>query len=266
VIDRLKLMDRLGKNRLEANRWIGDTFTVRSLRGGIVLMEATLRDAKLADDLVKAVYDETRQRLAVINRQQTSYKRRILEQLVEQSGRDYDVAQRNYDNFRRQTRYSEPANAISAIGGRIPVLQASIRAKEVQLNAARQFATDDNMSVRQIQAEIEALQIQLAQQRALDPNEENSVGRVVKESTEAEALERKLDTAKSLYENYRIYLSGTAVEDLIAPASLRIIEPPYIDTTRQLNLFFLGLTVFTILIGFALEFYRLRPPLEAYRA
>ena len=143
------------------------------------------------------------------------------------------------------------------------MLEAAIKAKEVELNAARQFATDDNMSVRQIVAELDALHRQLAQQRALYPSQPISVGRVVRQSTEGERLERELALAKGLYEAYNRYLLGTAVEDLTALASLRVIEPPFVDSSRQLNLVFVALFGVVVLIGLATEFYLMRPPLEA---
>jgi len=68
--------------------------------------------------------------------------------------------------------------------------------------------------------------------------------------------------AKNLYLVYGRYLEGTSVEDLTSNASLRIIEPPYIDTSRQFNLIPLALAALIVLIGFAIEFYSLRPPLE----
>lgn len=263
VIDKLGLMQKKRfKNKVEANRWLDSNVDVRSLRGGIVQMETKQGDPQFAEALIAAYADATRQRLAYINRQQTGYKRKVLEQLVVDSDERLNRAQAAYDAFRLKTRYSDPRAAINAIGDRIPALESAIKAKEVQLNAARQFATDDNMSVQQITAEIDALRQQLAQQRALDPAEPNSVGRVVEQSTKGERLERELMLAQTLNEGYNRYLQGTAVEDMTSNANLRVIEPAFIDTSRQVNLSFLALAMLLTLLGGAVEFYQLRPPLE----
>jgi capsule polysaccharide export protein KpsE/RkpR len=263
AIEKLDLMNRLHfSSQIQAHRWLSDAVEIRSVRGGMVQMETKQRDAQFAEALITAYAEATRQRLAYINRQQTGYKRKILEQLVIDAGDRLDQAQANYDEFRLKTRYSDPRAAIEAIGDRIPALQAAIKAKEVQLSAARKFATEDNMSVLQIIAEIEALNKQLAQQRALNPSEENSVGRVVSESTKGKLLERKLQVAQTLFDGYNRYLQGTAVEDMTATANLRIIEPPFIDTARQYNLPFIILAILTALLALAIEFYQLRPPLE----
>lgn len=264
VIDKLGLMKRMHfSSRLAAHRWLEAEVSTRSMRGGIVQMETKQRDPKFAEELIQAYATAVRQRLASINKQQTDYKRTVLLALVEQAGRDFDKAQAEFDQFRLNTRYSDPRSAIEAVGERIPVLQASIKAKEVELTAARKFATDDNMAVQQILAQIDALKQQLAQQQALNPAEQNSVGRVVEQSTIARQLERKLLLAQTLYEAYRRYLQGTTVEDLTATANLRVIEPPFVDSSRQFNVIFVALMLLLVLIAAAIEFYLLRPPLEA---
>lgn len=265
VIDKLGLVKhhRFG-SKIEAERFLDRAVEIRSLRGGLVQIETKHRDAAFAESLMKAVAEATQQRLAVINRQQTGYKRHVLEQLVAEAGNRLDQAQSAYDKFRLQTRYSDPSAAINAIGDRIPALQSAIKAKEVQLNAARQFATDNNMSVMQIMAELDALRQQLVQQQALNPAEENSVGRVVEQSTIGKKLERELLISRTLYESYTRYLQGTAVEDLTSNANIRLIEPAFVDTSRQINLPFLLLGLLILLFGGAIEFYGLRPPLEAH--
>jgi hypothetical protein len=260
VAARLKLSERLAKSPIETDRWLERKVEIRSLRGGIMQFEMKHADADFARTVVGAFAEAVREQLARVARNQTAYKRDILVTLVDQASDRLTRAQYAYDTFRLQTRYSQPQAAIEAIGERIPVLEATIKAKEVQLNSARQFATDENMSVRQIIAEIAALRQQLAQARATTPNEPNSVGRVVRESTQAEKLRRDLDLAQSLYDNYKRFLQGTSVEDLTSTANVRILEPPYVDTKRQLNLLPLALGLLIGLLGLAIEFYQLRPP------
>jgi uncharacterized protein involved in exopolysaccharide biosynthesis len=267
VIDKLDLLHRKHfANRVEAQRWLDHAVETRSLRGGLVQIETKQPDAVFAEALISAYADAIRQRLAIINQQQTDYKRHILEKLVTDAGERRDSAQLAYDNFRLRTRYSDPTAAIAAIGDRIPVLQAAIKAKQVQLSAARQFATNDNMTVRTLVAELQALQQQLAEQQALDPGKQTSVGRVVRQSTEGLRLERELRLADTLYLSYTRFLQGTSVEDLTSSANLRVIEPPFIDTSRQINLSFAAMAILIVLLGGAIEFYRLRPPLEAKAA
>jgi uncharacterized protein involved in exopolysaccharide biosynthesis len=260
VIRKTKLEQRLGMNRVQAHRWLEDEVEVRSLRGGIILIEMNNRDRNLARELVAAYAEATRVRLAQINQRQTEYKRGILLKLVGDASDRLARAQTAYDNFRLQTRYGDPEAAIEAIGARIPVLEAAIEAKDVQLSAARQFYTDDNMTIRQLVSERDALVRQLGEAKATNPSQNNSVGRVVRASTEAERLERELNVAQLLYDSYIRFLQGTSVEDLTSQASVRVLEPPYVDTERQFDYRFLAIAAAIALLWAAVEFYRLRPP------
>jgi len=264
VMRRLDLVKRLDlSGPIAADRWLTGHVDIRSLRGGIVQVETFNADSNFAAQLVTATSDATRQRLAEISRAQTSYKRDVLLQLVRDSGDRMNAAQSAYDSFRLRTRNTEPSYAIQTVTGRIETLRSAIKGKEVQLNAARQFATDNNISVAQILAEIDALKKQLSDAIATAPAAPESVGRVVSESKELRRLERELVIARSLYESYTRYLEGTAVEDLTSTANIRVLEPAYVDSARQLNLVPIALAVLIAMIALAMEFYRLRPPLGA---
>jgi uncharacterized protein involved in exopolysaccharide biosynthesis len=113
----------------------------------------------------------------------------------------------------------------------------------------------------QIKAQLAALQDQLAEARSTSQANPEAVGRVVKQSTEADRLKRDLDLQQRLYDNYKRYLQGTDVENLTADVTIRILEPAYIDPERQYNWTFIALAVLVVLGGLAVEFYNLRPPL-----
>ena len=250
-------------SELAAMRWLDRQVTVRSVRGGILLIETWQHDPDFARQIVDAYATATRSRLAAVNRQQTGYKRRILDELVAQSSERLAKAQQDYDLFRLRARYPDPSFSIAAVSSRIPQLRQQIEAKQVQLNAERQFAADDNISVRQIVAQLTALRRQLAEAETLNPSKNSSVGEAVQESTRGKELQRKLLYAQALYDSYSRFLEGTAVEDMTSTANLRVLEPPYIDTQRQFNVPFVVAGILLALLGLAIEFYQLRPPLEA---
>lgn len=261
VARQLDLTTVLGKSPVEAHRWLDRKVDIRALRGGIIQFETKQRDPDFARRLVAAYGTAVREQLAIIARNQTVQKRDILIRLVESASERLARAQSAYDAFRLQTRYSSPQAAIYAAGDRIPQLEDTIRSKEVQLSAMRQFATDENMRVRQMRAEIASLQSQLAEARSTSPVNRSSVGQVVRRSTQVDKLRRELDLSQSLYDNYTRYLQGTSVEDLTSTANIRILEPPFIDTARQFNTLPLALALVILLLGLAVEFYAARPPL-----
>lgn len=266
VIDRLGLM-RNGRfsNSQQAQRWIDNEVDIRSLRGGILQMSTKMDDPVLAQNLVGALANATRDRLAQISQTQTAYKRRVLDQLVGQASDRYARAQAAYDTFRRQTRYSDPGTSIEAIGERIPAIQAAIKARQVDLSAARQFGTAESFKVQQIEAEIAALRVQLRQAESLDSTSPDSVNRVVVQSTEVEKLARELNIARGLYVSYQRFLEGTSVEDLASTANVRILEPPYIDPSIQFRTLPLALLILVLLSWVVIELYQMRPPIGADR-
>jgi uncharacterized protein involved in exopolysaccharide biosynthesis len=262
VIQKLNLAQTLGKSQVATHRWLDRHVDVRTLRGGIIQFEMKDRDPEFARSVITAYGSAVREQLAVIARDQTARKRRILEELVTNASLQLDKARSAYDSFRLQTRYSSPQQALYAAGDRIPELEAVIRAKQVQLSALREFATDDNMRVRQAKAEIESLQTQLSTARSTSPAERSSVGDVVRQSTRVDTLRRNLMLAQMLYDSYTRYLQGTSVEDLTSSANIRVLEPPFVDTARQFNILPLALGLAILLLALAIEFYRARPPLE----
>jgi len=261
VIDELKLEKRLApKNRVAIHRWLEDKVDIRSLRGGIITIEMQSRDEALAHDIVGAYARATQERLAQISRKQTAYKRDVLLKLVADASSRLAVAQSAYDQFRLHNRYADPRASMEAIGEQIPALEGAIKSKQVQLSAARRMFTEDNVQIIQLRAELSALEQQLASAKATNPNREDSVGKLVTASSQLFKLERDLGITKALYDSYMRYLQGTAVEDLTSTANVRVLEPPYVDTERQLFLPALAAAIAMFLLWMAVEIYRLRPP------
>jgi uncharacterized protein involved in exopolysaccharide biosynthesis len=261
VIRRLDLVKKEGfSDTIETDRWLESAVTIRSLRGGILQIEASRSDGEFAKTIVSAFADATRQILGEISRRQTSYKREILTQLVGEANSRFFDAQSAYDVFRLRNQSSQPSLRLSEVGLRVEALRGTLREKEVELNAARQFATDDNLKVRQILAAMQAIQTQLAQAESASPQVNNSVGRVVVQSSQLAKLERELITARSLRDSYARFLEGAAVEDLTSSANVRIIERPFIDSARQYNSIPLALAILILVFALAAEFYVWRPP------
>ena len=261
VINSLQLTKRLGNpDRLAVHRQLQSEVTIRSLRGGIISIEMSGRDPALSQTIVGAYAAGIQSHLADISRVQTAYKRDVLMKLVTEANDRLAKAQASFDSFRRSARYADPRSSMMAIGERVPVLENAIKANQVQLDSARQLFTDNNVIIKQLLAERQSLSGQLSQAKAIDSQGPESVGRLVTQSSQLFKLERELGISKALYDSYMRYLQGTAVEDLTSTANMRILEQPYVETERQYRLSALAIAMALVLLWFAIEFYRLRPP------
>ncbi len=261
VATKLDLDRALGTgDRAATSRWLANNVDIRSLRGGIIQIELTMRDAELARRIITVWSDATRAQLAEIAVRQTEYKRGVLEKLVADATVRMNKAQAAYDNLRYNRRTAEPGYEIGSVAGRIEGLRQAIKTKDLQLRSALEFATPNNIQVRQIEAERRALQAELAQTLANRGAANDTLNSVVNDGTKLVFLERELAIARSLYDNYNRYLLGTYVEDLTSTANIRILEAPYVDTARQFNLLPLGLAGLLFLIAAAFEMQALRRP------
>lgn len=249
-----------GRDRLEVHRWLQKRIEIRSLRGGVIIVEFKDRDPALARDIVAAYVRATQDQLALMSRRQTAYKRNVLRKLAADAQTELAEAQANYDRYRLANRYVDPRESIGAASARIPLMEADIKTREVALSAARKTYTEDNLIVKRQVAELATIRQQLAAAKATLSQNEQSVGALVGTSSQLFKLERDLTVARQLYDNYMRYLQGTAVEDLTSTASLRVLEDAYVDTRRQLYIPALIAALGFFLLWMAVEFYRLRPP------
>lgn len=261
VIAESSLADDLdSKGRVALQRYLQDKVEIRSLRGGIIVIEMLDQDPELASEIVAAYQSAVQAELGRVSRRQTAYKRQVLQQLVDDASDDLGEAQAAYDEFRLRNGYAEPRDAISAIGSRVPQLETAIRAREIARAQASQLFTERNLTIRQMDAELAALRAQLAEALSTVPSSDQGVGELVRNSSQLYGLERDLEVAKSLYDGYVRYLRGTAVEDLTSDANLRVLETPHVDSERQFWLPALALFIAILLLWVAIEAYRLRPP------
>lgn len=249
-------------NDIDIHRWLQRKVDVRSLRGGIIQIEMHDRDPVLARDIVAAYTGSMRDRLAVIMRRQTEYKRKVLEELVEKASDRLDRAQAAYNAFRLANGYADPDLTVSAIDARVPALKAAIRDKDIAIAAASSLYSEDNNTMLQLRTERAALAAQLREALSNQSHPQGgTVGEAVKVSSQLFRLQRNLALAKTLYESYVQYLQGTSVEDLTSTANVRMLEDPYIDTQRQIWWPAAAGSIFFFVLWMSIEAYRLRPPI-----
>ena len=261
VAKQLDLQRKLGfSSRSETHRWLQSNVDIRALRGGIIQIQMLLKNPEFAKQIVGAYEDAAREQLAVVSREQTKYKHEVLIKLVSESSERLARAQGAFDTLRLTTRTPDPTIEAGVAADRVNGLRQSIKTKELELAASRQFYSDENLKIRQILAEISTMRSQLAQAMTTSPEQAQGVGRAVYSTTQFRKLQRELTISQTLYDTYARLLEGTAIDEMTSTANIRVLEPPFIDTSRQVNYPALALALALLLLLLAIEFYQLRPP------
>ena len=145
VIRILSLERRLDMPKIKLHRWLENKIEIRALRGGIILIQMDYTDKKIAQEIVAAFTNSTRDELAKIQQGQTKYKKNLLEKLVAQSGLRLSRAQSEFDTFRLQNGYGDPALSFGAISSRIPGMRTAIEDLDRRIAAANKFLTPENI-------------------------------------------------------------------------------------------------------------------------
>jgi uncharacterized protein involved in exopolysaccharide biosynthesis len=264
VIKDLKLQQKLGlDDRESTHRWLKRNVDIRALRGGIIQIQLLNADPEFARQIVAAYEVASREQLGEVNRRQTAYKQEILVRLVTDASDRLARAQGAFDTLRLGLRSPDPTIEAGVAAARVNNLQQAIKSKELEIAAARQAFSDDNLRVRQLNAELATLRGQLAQAGATSPAQSQGVGRAVQASTRFRQLQRELTIAQSLYDSYVRLLEATSIDEMTSTANMRVLEAPYVDTSRQRNYPALAMALALLLLLLATEFYALRPPVGA---
>ena len=262
VVKQMGLLGTSGYETLDtAVRRLRRYVTVRSMRGGIIAIETEHRNPAFALRLDAAYARVYSQRLSELARQQTAYKRGVLNARMQEAVDRLTKAQAALDQFRQRYRLPDPEAQIGSSVGQLGSLQASLQAKRVELQSALQFATPQNMRVRSLQAEIGSLQSQIReeQERQNSPGGMTAAG-LAHLSNQYENLQRDVTFAQTLYQAYARYLEGSAVEEMSAAWNLQQLEPPYIRPGHQINKLPLAMLLLVLLIAAAAEIYLIFPP------
>jgi uncharacterized protein involved in exopolysaccharide biosynthesis len=164
VIQRFGLMARYHrKNMVDARQsWEKHCSATLGVKDGLIRIEVSDRDPKLAADLANGTVEELRHLVSTLAITEASQRRRFFEQqLVDIRGKLAAA-----DEAMKQTEQSTGVLHIDtqtrALIDSAASLRAELVAKRVQLESMRSYATDDNPEVKLVRQQIAALETQLA--------------------------------------------------------------------------------------------------------
>jgi capsule polysaccharide export protein KpsE/RkpR len=246
-----------------AIRKIERMVTIRALRGSIIEIQVQDTDSDFAFKLATEYSHALQRRLTQLSLAQTEYKRTVLNNRMRDASERLARAEAAMNAFRTKYQLPVPDVQLGAAVSQLTGLQGELLAKQVELQTALRFSTDQSMQVKSIRSDIATLETQLhqAQMQARIPAGLTATG-IADISSQYTDLNRDLHFAQALYESYARYLEGAAIEELTSDFNMQEIQPPFVDPSYHFNLWALGSLLVLVLFAAASELYMARPPLS----
>ena len=257
VIRRLRLApagdaDKLGQAELR----LAKKTDIHTTRGGIIEIEVRDTNAATARKIAATYAAAFQDRMTLLSREQAAQKRAILSSRFDEARGRLAQAQAQVDQFRTENRLAVPEAQLGLGISMLADLQARLQAKRVELQAAQEFATGENIQVKAVAAEIGSLEQQIAKAQAQSRDQGlPNLASMSSKQTQYLNLYRNLQYQTGIFDIYQRYMEGVSVEELAANINVQVIEQPYVDPKLQLNLLFLGLAASVLILWATLEYY-----------
>jgi capsule polysaccharide export protein KpsE/RkpR len=262
VVSRMHLTGRPGYGEaLTTQAKLRKKVDIAALRGSILQITVKDKDPAFAREIVAAYVTAIQTRLTTLNLNQVTQRRSVAAgRLVDAAGK-LTEAEAAITRFRTENRLAAPEAQLGAAVTVMAGLQGQLEAKQVQLQSLQQFATPENIQVKMVESEVAGLRTQIAKAQSEEPASGGpTLGDMGVKTSEYFNLYRDQRFAAALYEIYRQALEKVTVEELTANVTVDVIEPPYIEPSRQFNNWAVGALVLVILIAITSEFYIIAPP------
>ena len=267
IIDKFNLMDYYHAEKRDAARSAlsGAISANVDEKTSLITIAVEDKDPVMAADITNAIADELQDLLQGLALTQVSQQRLFLENQLKQAHHNLMQAEEEFQKYQAQSGLLNVDVQMQALMDSIANIQAQIAVKEVQLKAARTFATAQNPEIKRLQAELAGLKKELKNLEAKagtdNPNFIPAFEEIPKAGMEYARRLRDLKFQETLYETllqqYQAAVMAEASEGLV----LQVIDPAIppelkIKPRRKLMLIvagFLGLFV-GIFAAFIKEF------------
>lgn len=156
------------KKRLEvttmddARKALGTMATVTSNKAGTISIEVEDEDSNFAAELANAFVDEFSNLSQNLTITEASQRRQFFEKKLLEAKDDLADAEVELQKMQEKTGMLQLDGQVKGIISNIAQLEGVISAKEVQLNAMRSFATNNNPELLRLKGEIQGYQTQLS--------------------------------------------------------------------------------------------------------
>ena len=159
IIDKFNLMDYYHAEKRDAARSAlsGAISAKVDEKTSLITIAVEDKDPVMAADMTNAIADELQNLLQGLALTQVSQQRLFLENQLKQAHHNLMQAEEEFQKYQAQSGLLNVDVQMQALMDSIANIQAQIAVKEVQLKAARTFATAQNPEIKRLQAELAGL-------------------------------------------------------------------------------------------------------------
>jgi uncharacterized protein involved in exopolysaccharide biosynthesis len=164
LIERFGLMSRYHKTKIsDGRRAFEDRSTVLlGAKDGLIRISVTDRDPRLAAEIANAYVDEFRKLTANLAITEASQRRAFFQQQLLEADQNLTAAEEAMKHTQQSTGILQLDSQAKSLIESAALMRGQIAAKEVQLQAMRSYATDDNPQMVVAGQQLAGLKTQLA--------------------------------------------------------------------------------------------------------
>lgn len=201
-------------------RWEKKTFIDSGLKDGLIRLSVTDRDPRRAAEMANGWVEEYRRLTATLAVDEASGRRLFFEQQVADARENLARAEEEMKQTEQRTGMIEMDGQTHAMIAAAAILRAQVAAKQVEIQAMRQFAADENPDLERARQELSSLEAQLA---AMDVAHNRRSGDLV--APQGTVGQAGLEYARALREvKYR---------ETVLSLLMRLQEEARVDEARQ---------------------------------
>ena len=222
MVARFQLQSLYHVKRLSSarKRWEKKTFIDSGLKDGLIRLSVTDQDPRRAAEMANGWVEEYRRLSASLAVSEASGRRLFFERQLEDARENLARAEEEMKQTEQRTGVIEMDGQAHAMIAAAAMLRAQVAAKQVEIQAMRQFAADENPDLERAREELSSLEAQLA---AMDVAHDRRSGDLV--APKGTVSQAGLEYARALREvKYR---------ETVVSLLMRLQEVARVDEARQ---------------------------------
>ena len=203
-------------------------------KNGIITVSVSDTSPEMAIQLAQSVFDETLHVMQNIAVTPSAQQRLFIEEQLKENNQALMEAGKNLTAFLKDTGMNSPSGTPSDIGS-LGSLQARMVAKEIEIKAARRFATDANPKLKQLQAEYNAIQKQFEANKGLlsAASPTGEIKNITESSLQYATLFREYKFRESLVAILLRQYESAKIKEAQDPVVIQLLSPPTVPEIRS---------------------------------